>query len=94
MIGELHELHCSNQPCTCSEVILMTLTTPRNEAAERLRKHFKEVGIPVRLIDDALATERRLTVERIRQRFLTEVGRVVGESDHAMRMQILDDEAR
>lgn len=48
---------------------MTTETVQRNEAAERLRHWFQADGTRA-LLDEALATERRLTVERIRVRLL------------------------
>lgn len=45
-------------------------SAPTNEAAERLRGMLPRIdgGLSSRLLDTALATERRNTVERIRER--------------------------
>ena len=48
-------------------------TTPRNDAAERLRDVLRGGGDPISaqtLLDRALAAERRATVERIRATLL------------------------
>lgn len=47
------------------------MTTPINEAAERLRAALHHVGPPLEAdLDAALATERRNTVEQIRVRLV------------------------
>lgn len=46
-----------------------TITTTTNEAAERLHDavgHFRNRGVRIQMIREALAAERRATVERIR----------------------------
>ena len=68
----------------------------RNEAAERLREIFPAGGgyaggnDNIRsLLDEALATERRNTVERIRERILADTGDFTGYPAEWMRQRIL-----
>lgn len=51
-----------------------------------------DVDFLYRHLDAALKEERRLLVDRLKNRFLNEVGREEGRSDHADRMRILDEE--
>lgn len=70
----------------------------RNEAAERLRQMFEGFIEPDDLhrdLDKALATERRLTVERVRQRMFDWLSDEALSKDYAfhpsMFTRILDD---
>ena len=70
-------------------------TTTRNEAAERLREQLLAIGwtpLGVATLDQALAAERRATVERIRERLNFEVVDEFGPVAN-VRESILDEEA-
>jgi hypothetical protein len=75
----------------------MTETTTRNEAAERLLAAGyweQNAAERFRLLDEALAAERRATVERIRERLLREVDDAVwAEATDRVFERILDEEA-
>jgi hypothetical protein len=66
-----------------------------NDAAERLREHFREYEEPedadalIELFDEALAAERRATVERIRAAYLA----AANGAEHPVILAILDAEA-
>ena len=63
---------------------------PKNEAAERLADYVSDEAGALTLLQQALAAERRATVERIRHALLLHEGSPVPE-DYAKR--VLDEEA-
>jgi hypothetical protein len=72
--------------------------TTRNEAAERLRRRISPVLSDRRddfhrLLDEALAAERRATVERIRERFYDKGWTLTGSGMEGDVRAILDEEA-
>lgn len=70
-------------------------TTPRNDAAERLRTYLKTAFSTREFedgaLDEALAAERRATVERIRER----LNAIPSDADYQLDLvdAILDEEA-
>ena len=67
--------------------------TTQNEAAERLRKMMRLNQMPMDWLADALAAERRATVERIRERFQREADEPVIGLMFSTAFAILDEEA-